>query len=92
MKLKNLLKLYKVSKNWEFNNNKLSIPDYDLDKLDIRMGEQILDPSQNPLDTNAKGEYLPPMTEEDYTKWQQQKTGWAAFYDKVKGYADKKQD
>ena len=83
MKLKNLLKLYKLSKNWDFVDDKLSIPDYDLDKLDIRQGDIVLDNNLNP--NNEKGEYLAPMTEEDYTKWQQQKSGWQKFYDKVLG-------
>ena len=40
MKLKNLIEFYKISKHWELENGKVSIPDYDLDKLDIGMGEQ----------------------------------------------------
>ncbi len=85
MKIKNLLKLYKISKHWDFVEGKLEIPDYDLDKLDIRQGNLVLDSGYNPEDSNVKGEFMPAMTEEDYEKWQQQKSGWQKFYDKVLG-------
>ncbi len=85
MKLKNLLKLYKLSKNWDIINDKLSIPDYDLPKLDIREGDLTLNNEANPFSKSGKGEYLPPMTEEDFTKWKAQTSGWQKFYDKVLG-------
>lgn len=84
MKIKNLLKLYKISKEWDFVDGKLSIPDHDLDKLDIREGNLVLQNEYNP-NSSGKGEFLPPMTEEEYVKWQQQKSGWQKFYDKVLG-------
>lgn len=77
MKLKNLIQLYKISKNWDFIDGKLSIPEYDLEKVDVRH-------EVYPTD-NVKGEFLPPMTEDDYIKWQQQKSGWQKFYDKILG-------
>jgi hypothetical protein len=81
MKLKNLPKFYKIAKNWEFVNGKLSIPDYDLDKLDIRMGEQVLEMQEN----SVKGGFIPAATQEDIDHWAEQKSGWSKFYDKVKG-------
>ncbi len=90
MKLKNLLKLYKMSKDWEFIDGKLSIPESILSELDIRMGDIKLQSAFNPLDINELGTFMPDMTEEDYQKWMQQKSGWAKFYDKVNSYVNKK--
>ena len=87
MTLKEIWKLYKISKNWKIVNNKVSIPDSDLNKLDIRIDGEVLEDEYNPKD--EKGEYLPAMTQEDYDKWQAQKSGWQKFYDKVLGNVDK---
>jgi hypothetical protein len=84
MKLKNLLKLYKMSQNWEIIDGKLSIPEEDLPKLDIRDGRLILKDEYNPNAKNPRGVFMPDMTEDDWVKFQQQKSGWQKFYDKVK--------
>ena len=85
MKLKNLWTLYQMSKDWEIIDNKLSIPEQDLPKLDIRDGKLILKDDYNPNTTNPRGVFMPDMTEEDYAKYLQQKSGWQKFYDKMKG-------
>lgn len=83
MKIKNLWKFYKISKNWEIIDGKVSIPDTDLPQLDIRDGHIVLEQEYNPK-SDERGQFLPDMTEDDFTKWQQQKSGWSKFYDKVK--------
>jgi len=83
MKLKDLWTLYKMSKRWEIVENKLSIPSDELSNLDIRDDGLVLKDEYNPR-SNARGVFMPDMTEDDYLKWQQQQSGWSKFYDKVK--------
>jgi phosphate-selective porin len=83
MKLKNLLKLYKLSKDWEFIDGKLSIPQSILPDLDIRMDNVQLKDEYNPK-ANVRGVFMPDMTEADYALHLQQTSGWKKFYDKVK--------
>lgn len=85
MKLKNLVKFYKMSKNWEIVNGKVSIPDHELEMLDIRAEKEQLLQEYNPNDSSERGQYMPDMTQEDFDKWQAQKSGWQKFYDKVLG-------
>ena len=83
MKLKNLWKLYKIIKDWEFIDGKLSLPQSILPELDIRMDDLKLQEEYNPR-ANVRGVFMPDMTDEDYAKYLQQKSGWKKFYDKVK--------
>ncbi len=85
MKLKNLLRLYQMSKTWDIVNDKLSIPESDLPKLDIRDGRYELKEEYNLKSNNPRGVFMPDMTDEDYAHYLQQQTGWKKFYDKVKG-------
>ena len=85
MKLSNLFKFYQMTKNWELIDSKISIPEQDLPKLDIRDGKLILKEDYNPNATSPRGVFMPDMTEDDWVKYQQQTSGWKKFYDKVKG-------
>lgn len=85
MKLTSLLKLYRLAKDWEIIDGKLSIPDKDLPKLDIREGDLVLTEDYNPFNKSVKGQFMPDMDEADFAKWQAEKSGWQKFYNKVLG-------
>lgn len=88
MKLNNLYQFYRMTKNWDLveikGETKISIPDTDLSKIDIRDNGLVLKDDFNPNLKNARGVFLPDMSEDDYAKFLQQKSGWQKFYDKVK--------